>query len=279
MVVVAARGSIRFVGWCLALTVTLVGLHLLPIPEGAPDLASRDPADLLPVLLRGGRWVGLLCAWYLAGATALSALAAVVAWRPLRRLDAALTIPAVRHLVRAGLGASLALGLGLGPTTAAVAAPGPPGASAQPARLAEVPEVAEPPDIAEAPTVTESPARRSGPLPPAVAEAQVPPADRPAADGPAADAPDHRPPATVARLAATSSTPDQDGTHEVVAGESFWSIAEDLTAADLGRPPDDAEVFERWVALIDDNRDRLLVPDDPDLLVPGQVLRISGGGP
>lgn len=272
MIVVATRGPIRFVGWCLALTVTLVGLHLLPVPEGAPDLASRDPADLLPVLLRGGRWVGLLCAWYLAGATALSALAAVVAWRPLRRLDAALTIPAVRHLVRAGLGASIALGLGLGPTTAAVAAPGPPGAAAQPTQLAEVPEVAEAPDIAE------GAGRRPRPLPPVVAEAQAPAAERPAADGPAADVPGRPPPATVARLAAASSTPDDEATHEVAAGESFWSIAEDLTAADLGRPPDDAEVLERWVALIDDNRDRLLVPDDPDLLVPGQVLRISGGG-
>lgn len=260
MIVVAARGSIRFVGWCVALAVTLVGLHLLPVPDGAPDLASRDPADLLPVLLRGGRWVGLLCAWYLTGATALSALTTVVAWRPLRRLDAALTIPAVRHLVRAGLGASLAVGLGLGPTTAAVAAPGPPGASAQPTQLAEVPDVAEPPGGPR-------------PLPPVVADPRAPEADEPEVDDR-----DRRPPATVARLTATASTPDEDAVHEVVAGESFWSIAADLTAAELGRAPDDAEVFERWVTLIDDNRDRLLVPDDPDLLLPGQVLRVGRGG-
>jgi hypothetical protein len=266
VIVVAARGSVRFVGWCVALAVTLVGLHLLPVPDGAPDLASRDPADLLPVLLRGGRWVGLLCAWYLAGATALSALAAVVAWRPLRRVDAALTIPAVRHLVRAGLGASLALGLGLGPTTAAVAAPGPPGASAQPTQLAEVPDVAEAPDLAE------PPGRRPRLLPPVVADPRTPEADEPQVDDL-----DRRPPATVARLAATASAPDEDAVHEVVAGESFWSIAADLTEAELGRAPDD-EVFERWVALIDDNRDRLLVPDDPDLLLPGQVLRVGRGG-
>lgn len=360
------RGTFRLVGWCLALAVTLTVLHLLPVPDGPVDLASRDPADLLPVLLRGARWVALTCAWYLTGATVLSALTAVVAWRPLRRLDAALSVPMVRHVVRTGLGATLAVGLGIGPSAAAFAAPGPPGASGQPAPLSEddVPagdqgvdtghrdpgggelvlpdprHVVAPDDPAAPPIVQEEddpagdtvrPAEGDASAagdhvrPPEVAE----PGTRPAAgDPPRGPAPSPRPTGPDARsvagravdslpsraVAPTSpagertapvppseppasgprtigsddadstegegpdaSSTSETGTHEVVTGESFWSIAADLTAAELDRAPEDAEVFERWIALIDHNRDLLLVPDDPDLLLPGQRLRLPGG--
>jgi len=60
----------------------------------------------------------------------------------------------------------------------------------------------------------------------------------------------------------------------VVAGDSFWRIAEAVVGARLGRPPSDAEVAPYWVDLIDANRDRLVHPGDPDLLLPGQVLRL-----
>lgn len=251
---VVVRGTLRLVAWCAALVVTLALLHRLPVPAGAVDLTSQDPADLVPLLLRAARLVALACAWYLTGATALSALAALSAWRPLRRLDAALTVPIVRHLVRAGVGASLAVGLGLGPATAAVAAPGPPGASAQPAPLAQLDDRPGQEVAGDAP-----------------AEDRVPSDDAPRAVAP----PVVFRPEVVPTSA--SGSEDEAGTHEVVAGESFWSIAADLTVAELGRAPEDAEIVERWVALIEDNRDRLLVPDDPDLLMPGQVLRLPEG--
>lgn len=54
-------------------------------------------------------------------------------------------------------------------------------------------------------------------------------------------------------------------------GESLWSIAEELVAERLGRPPTDAEVDGPWRQLVDANRDRL-VGGDPDRLFPGQVL-------
>ena len=54
----------------------------------------------------------------------------------------------------------------------------------------------------------------------------------------------------------------------VRAGDHFWSIAQ-RTA---GRGEDVEEVW-RW--LIERNRERLLDPANPDLLVPGQVLVIS----
>ncbi|MET0158327.1 MAG: LysM peptidoglycan-binding domain-containing protein, partial [Acidimicrobiales bacterium] len=62
--------------------------------------------------------------------------------------------------------------------------------------------------------------------------------------------------------------------YTVAVGDSFWSIAEDQVTIRLGRTPTDAEVLEPWLALIDANRDRLLDPADPDLLHPGQVLRL-----
>lgn len=57
-------------------------------------------------------------------------------------------------------------------------------------------------------------------------------------------------------------------------GDSFWTVAERLTSSRLGRPAGDAEVLEPWLALIAANRDRLTDPEDPDLLFPGQVLRL-----
>jgi len=68
--------------------------------------------------------------------------------------------------------------------------------------------------------------------------------------------------------------PAAEQTHTVAVGDSFWSIAEHQVTIRLGRTPTDADVLEPWLALIDANRDRLLDPDDPDLLHPGQILRL-----
>ena len=64
-----------------------------------------------------------------------------------------------------------------------------------------------------------------------------------------------------------------DEEHLVVAGESFWSIAR-VRLDDAGLPTDDASVVGYWRALIDANLDRLVVEDEPDLILPGQRLRI-----
>ncbi len=71
--------------------------------------------------------------------------------------------------------------------------------------------------------------------------------------------------------------PQPDGaptTITVAPGESFWSLAAAMTTDALGRPPTDAEIVPRWTALIAANQDRLVDPDDPDLILPGQVLRL-----
>lgn len=58
----------------------------------------------------------------------------------------------------------------------------------------------------------------------------------------------------------------------VVAGESFWSISEDVVAERLGRSGTDREVAAHWQRLIAANRERLADPANPDLLYPGQEL-------
>lgn len=55
-------------------------------------------------------------------------------------------------------------------------------------------------------------------------------------------------------------------------GESFWRLAEQHVAGRTGRQPSDAEIGACWQELVAMNRDRLVVPDDPDLLFPGQRL-------
>jgi nucleoid-associated protein YgaU len=59
-------------------------------------------------------------------------------------------------------------------------------------------------------------------------------------------------------------------------GDHLWGIATDRVQLALGTEPAPREVHPYWSALIEVNRDRLLDPDDPDLLVPGQELVLPG---
>lgn len=63
-------------------------------------------------------------------------------------------------------------------------------------------------------------------------------------------------------------------TVEVRSGDSFWSIAEDHLADDLGRAPSDAEIVTYWSQLIDANADHLADPGNPDLIHAGQVFAL-----
>jgi len=80
------------------------------------------------------------------------------------------------------------------------------------------------------------------------------------------------PPAVVALQAAVASP----ATITVAEGDSFWSIAVDLaTAATAGRTPTEAEVVTVWASVVDANRDRLVEPGNPDLLLVGQTLDVG----
>lgn len=71
-----------------------------------------------------------------------------------------------------------------------------------------------------------------------------------------------------------SPTATSTDRHVVRPGESFWSIALDRTAAELGRAPSAREVHGPWRALIAANVERLPDPDNPDLLHPGLELTV-----
>lgn len=70
------------------------------------------------------------------------------------------------------------------------------------------------------------------------------------------------PPTSAAPSSATSASPP---TYVVRAGDSLWSIARD-------HPDGDASVDRRWRAIWEANRE--LVGEDPDLIIPGQALRL-----
>ncbi len=83
---------------------------------------------------------------------------------------------------------------------------------------------------------------------------------------------------TDAGLDPAIATGTAGGRNEVVvqAGDSFWRLAERHEAERLGRSPTEAEVGACWQVLVAVNRPRLVVPEDADLLFPGQVLIVPG---
>ena len=58
----------------------------------------------------------------------------------------------------------------------------------------------------------------------------------------------------------------------VGAGDHFWSIAAEVVAEASSTVPSDAHVDAYWRTLIAANRDRLVAPGNPDLILPGQTL-------
>jgi nucleoid-associated protein YgaU len=60
----------------------------------------------------------------------------------------------------------------------------------------------------------------------------------------------------------------------VQSGDSFWSIAEAVTAARLGHAPTAQEIGPLWLRLIDANRAQLPRPGNPNLIYVGTVLTI-----
>ena len=69
-----------------------------------------------------------------------------------------------------------------------------------------------------------------------------------------------------------ATTDHNDNTWVVQPGESFWSIAADHLADIRGGTATDREIDTLWRQLIDANRDRLVNPEDVDLLLVDQVL-------
>ncbi|HEU5082127.1 MAG TPA: hypothetical protein VFU14_02215 [Acidimicrobiales bacterium] len=242
----------RAVGWVLGLVAAASLLRAAAGGElGAPPLTSldgligwvdgRSPAAAAIAIVR---LAAELSAWYVLGLSALHAVSHLLGSAGGHRVADALAVPSVRRAVRAGLG------LGL------VAASSVAGREAEPlgrgtatmVPAVEVGTATARPVVHGPGTATMRPVRD----PRGTATMRPIPATRPG----------------------TVTAPAAPATWTVVAGESLWSIAEELLADAWGRPATDPEIAPYWQHLVAANRGRLVDPADPDLIHPGQVLEV-----
>ncbi|MGY2004940.1 LysM peptidoglycan-binding domain-containing protein [Blastococcus sp. SYSU DS1024] len=233
----------RLLGTSIGMAAIAVPLGLLTpaVPTSLSALgAAQRTADTAGADVLVLHLVGVL-AWAVWGWGALGL--ALTACSALPGPAGALAGGALRGLLprSARRAASLALGVGLGlaPPLVVTAAPGPPAAAA----AEEVPG-------------------RPGPG----AGAAVP--DWPAPAPPAAPTPDDG--ARADALPDWPPAPSADE-HVVVRGDCLWRIAEAHLARTWGRAPATAEVATAVGAWWRANAD--VIGPDPDLLLPGQVLR------
>lgn len=80
------------------------------------------------------------------------------------------------------------------------------------------------------------------------------------------------PPPSPDATAAVGTAPSTELTWTIRRGEHLWGIAEQTLTWALGEPPDDATTARYHRALIAANREVLPLPDEPDLVFPGQVV-------
>jgi hypothetical protein len=223
-----------------------------------------SPADMAMALLR---LAALGAVWYLLVATALVTASRVVHVRGLTAFTQWVTPRIVRQIATGGGGLGLALGtiagalppphLPAAPAAAVTLARPPPSG---PGRGASATMVREPrPDLSPTPEparATATMTRLGDPLRTSVTMSRT-----------ALVVPGPAPPGPM--------PPAADATTWVVEpGDSFWSIAEDVvTGPDRSSPPE-RDVSRYWRRLVDANRDRLVDPGNPDLLLPGQTLTL-----
>ncbi len=257
------------VAWCASLLVVAFGLHalgggVLAAPPLHPIrsvawLAERDPLIATFAVLRV---LALGVCWYL---LAITAAGIITHWLRADHLASVLdrvTVPLVRRLIQQAAGVSLATVLVAAPAAALAAPPAVGVGSAQDAPTQVMPVDFLP--TLRAPATGAPPVGDGPALPWEVVSDGV---DMAVAEGDPAPEQAARP-------------PDDGGVHLVRPGDSLWRIASEHLEARLGHAPSDDEVVPFWQRLIDLNRDRLVDPDDADLILPGQELLVpSAVGP
>lgn len=232
----------RFVAWTVLLGAAAAALDLAGRALPSPPLASpeRWPGWLAghdPVVVAFAlvRLLALGFAWYALLVTVAHAGARLLAAAHLAAALDRLTFPPLRRV----LAATMSVGIGtasVSPVAAAAARPAAASVAFQPSTTT---------------TTTEPPVD-------SLTMRELPPLD----GSPSSDAPGE--PGAVGA----------PGTWTVRPGECFWSIAEDVLAAGLGRRATPAEVVPYWRRLVDANRTVLADRDNPDLVFPGQVFTV-----
>jgi hypothetical protein len=286
------RSWLPLLGWLgslvagIVLFTTLGGGALEAPPLGQPSAwgewaAARDPFVAVVAVLR---LVVLALAWYLVAVTTVGLVARLTRAARLVRVADALSVPLVRQLLQGALGLTLAAGV-VASSSGAVPASSGRADGASPVTATAVASSEGGADAAGVSMVALDAADSDG-----ARMAALDGAGPDDADGARMVALDDRPTARMAGLddrstarmvglgppgattdGAEEAAPEA-GEHEVVAGEHLWSIAADHLAAHLDRTPTEAEITPHWQRLVEDNRDRLANPDDPDLIFPGQRL-------
>lgn len=203
--------------------------------------AAREPVVATVAILR----VAVLAmAWYLVGVTTIGTVGRVAQLASLVRVTDALSVPLVRRVLRTSLGVGLATAV-VATAASGVGAPRADLPSMEPVAGGAGAELA-PPGMQPLDTPVENPDEDGGAPVPQAVEAPV--------------------------VADAEAAPDDVATHEVRTGDHLWSIARDHLAAVTDAGPSDAEVWAHWRDVIDANRDRLVDPHNPDLLLPGQEV-------
>lgn len=275
------RRALPLVAWLGALAAGLALFHSLgqgalrPPAVTDPDswgqwAATREPAVAVAALLRLGV---LALGWYLVATTTLGLVARLLHAAGLVRLTDALSVPLVRRLLHGALGVGLA-------TVVIGAATPPPQTPSVLARSETIEDASAPaPSAPSRPprlVLADDPAESEERAPDApvsmrlLADGAEPDVERAAGTGEGRDA--ERGGAAGQDADVREAEPDVRVTHEVVAGESLWSIASDALGEALGRVPTDAEVVGYWQRVIEGNRAGLANPDDPDLIFPGDEI-------
>jgi hypothetical protein len=73
----------------------------------------------------------------------------------------------------------------------------------------------------------------------------------------------------------TRTAPEAGAIWVIAPGDTLWHVAEATLVAELGRSPTPSEIVERLERLVAANRDRLVVPEDPGLVFPGQEFVVA----
>ncbi|WP_159797633.1 LysM peptidoglycan-binding domain-containing protein [Puerhibacterium puerhi] len=236
----------------------LLGARALTVAPAATGPGSRTETWVELAMVAVG---GVAACWVALGAAlGLAVLVAAglgVRWRAgeaaVRRLAPGL----VRRLVRVGVGVGVGAGLVVAPTTATAAETHPgPGAPA-PATV----------DLGWQPTAPDGPADPDAPVRAAPTDVEDPAAAAPAEEPAAPSEPADVDVAAEVRRDTAHPGPAPDGSVVVHRGDTLWDIA----ARWLGGSPSDGEILAATVRWHEANRD--VVGDDPDLVLPGQVLR------
>jgi hypothetical protein len=277
----APRALATFLAGMLAAGILASAGRSLP----PPPLAGLDELEVwwrvqgTPVaVLATVRLMGLALSVYLTALGAIAALAAITRWSWAEGLTRTVsTAGARRFLLGGGLVASLSVssvGASTSPTVFDLTDIGEAGSGFEIRDLG--PETVDPLPRSS-PEVSPDPPPRSSPEvsldPPRTSFLEVSP-DPPRTsfleplEVPALDIPRSSP-------AITRPDAGSDATWIVERGDHLWRIAAETVAdRDLGRSEETIVTY--WLALIELNRD--VIGDDPDLIHPGQVIRLPDRG-